>query len=83
MKNGRIVTPIYNLVLLESDVNIPYSIIDLVQSGLPYPLSLNKGSYGINIDNTNISLSRNNNALTFNKDRIMYFSSIKQSLLLN
>jgi len=82
-KNGRVVTTIYNMIPLKGDVGVPSSIIDLIQANLPFPLSpFNKG-YAINIDNTSITITRTKNSLTFNKDRIMYFSSVKRSLLLN
>ena len=80
-KNGIIVTTIYNLIPEVGDVGVPKSTVDLVQSGLPYPLAYVNGMYGVNIDNVSISLSRSNNALTFNKDRIMLMTSVKNSLL--
>ena len=83
IKNGRIVTTIYNMVPLSGDVDVPQSIINLIQSNFPYPLALVGDAYAINIDNTSISISRSKNSLTFGKDRIMYFSSVKRSLLLN
>jgi hypothetical protein len=52
-----------------------------VQSSLPYPLALRNGMYGANIDNMTISLSRSSNQLTFQKDRIMFFTSVKNSIL--
>jgi hypothetical protein len=81
LKKGIIVTTIYNLIPESGDVGVPKSIVDLVQSGLPFPMAYINGDYGVNIDNTTISLSRNNNSLTFNKDRIMFFTSVKNSLL--
>lgn len=83
IKNGRIVTTIYNLVPRPGDDGVPQSIIDLIQSNLPYPLSRIGEGYGINIDNTSISITRSNNTLTSWKDRIMFFSSVKRSLLIN
>jgi hypothetical protein len=83
LKNGVIVTTIYNLTPKAGDIGVPNSIVDLIQSSLPFPLSSIKDGYGINIDNTSISISRSNNSMTFSKDRIMYFSSVKRSLLLN
>lgn len=81
LKKGVIVTTIYNLIPESGDVGVPKSILDLVQSGLPFPMAYIDGAYGVNIDNTTISLSRSNNVLTFNKDRIMFFTSVKNSLL--
>jgi hypothetical protein len=81
IKRGIIVTTIYNLIPDSGDVGIPKSIVDLVQSGLPFPMAYVNGVYGVNIDNTTISLSRSTNPLTFNKDRIMIMTSVKNSLL--
>lgn len=83
IKNGVIVTTIYNLIPKYSDSGVPSSIIDLIQSNLPYPLSRIGEGYGINIDNTSISITRSKNTLTSWKDRIMFFSSVKRSLLIN
>jgi hypothetical protein len=80
-KKGIIVTTIYNLIPESEDVGVPQSTLDLVQASLPYPLAERNGLYGANIDNMSITLSRTNNALTFNKDRIMFFTSVKNSLL--
>ena len=80
-KQGIVVTTIYNLIPEKGDVGVPQSILDLVQNGLPYPLVYRNGLYGANIDNTSITLSRSNNELTFHKDRIMFFTSVKNSLL--
>ena len=80
-KNGIIVTTIYNLIPEKGDVGVPQSTLDLVQNGLPYPLAYRNGLYGANIDNTSFTLSRSNNELTFHKDRIMFFTSVKNSLL--
>jgi hypothetical protein len=80
-KNGIIVTTIYNLIPEPGDEGVPQSTLDLVQSGLPYPLAYRNGLYGVNIDNTSFTLSRSNNELTFHKDRIMFFTSVKNSLL--
>lgn len=80
-KNGIIVTAIYNLIPEPGDVDVPKSIIDLVQSGLPLPLAHINGVYGMNINNETISLSRSNNVMTFHKDRIMFMTTIKNSLL--
>ena len=81
VKDGMIVTTIYNVIPEPGDVGVPKSIIDLIESNLPYPLANVNGVYGVNIDNTTISISRTNNPLTFNKDRIMFLTSVKNSLL--
>jgi hypothetical protein len=81
IKNGKIVTTIYNLIPETDDVGVPNAIIELIQKALPFPLAYKNGVYGVNIDNTTISVSHSNNPLTFNKDRIIVFTSVKQSLL--
>ena len=80
-KNGIIVTTIYNLIPEKGDVGVPQSTLDLVQSAIPFPLANINGVYGANIDNMSISLSRSTNAITFYKDRIMFMTSVKNSLL--
>lgn len=81
VKNGYIVTTIYNLIPEKDDVGVPRSIVDLVQKNLPYPLTYINGLYGINIDDNTITLSRTKNPLTFNQDRIMFYSSVKNNIL--
>jgi hypothetical protein len=81
IKNGKIVTTIYNLIPEKSDVGVSSEIIELIQKTLPFPLAYRNGIYGVNIDNTSISISRTNNPMTFNKDRIMFLTSVKQSIL--
>ena len=81
IKSGIIVTTIYDIIPEPGDVGVPKSIIDLIESNLPYPLAKVNGVYGVNIDNTTISLSRSNNVMTFHKDRIMILTSVKNSLL--
>ena len=82
-KKGIVVTTIYNLIPEKGDVGVPQSTLDLVQSAIPFPLAYSNGMYGANIDNTSISLIRTTNAITFNKDRIMFMTSVKNSLLRN
>lgn len=82
-KKGIVVTTIYNLIPEKGDVGVPQSTLDLVQSSIPFPLAYRNGLYGANIDNTSITLSRSNNELTFHKDRIMFFTSVKNSFLRN
>lgn len=83
VKNGIIVLTIYNVIPNAGDVGVPKPIIDLIQSTLSFPLTQRGDVYGVNIDNTTISISRSNNAMTFNKDRIMFLTSLKNSLLKN
>jgi len=81
VKDGHIAQTIYLMIPESGDIGVPKEIINLVQSVLPFPLAYINNRYAVNIDNYTISLSRTNNAITFNKDRIMYVSSIKQSIL--
>lgn len=81
IKNNTIVTTIYNLIPEPNDVGVPRTMLDLIESNLPFPLTYKDGIYGVSIDNTNITVSRTKNALTFHKDRIMFFTSIKNRLL--
>ena len=81
VKDGHIAQTIYLMIPEDGDIGVPKEILNLIQSVLAFPLAYINGRYGVNIDNYSISLSRTNNAITFNKDRIMYMSSIKQSIL--
>ncbi len=81
IKDGHIAQTIYLMIPESGDVGVPQEILNLIQAVLPFPLAYVNGIYGVNIDNYSITISRTNNSLTFNKDRIMYFSSIKQSIL--
>lgn len=81
VKDGHIASTIYNLVPLHTDTGVPNSIIDLIQANLPYPMKNINGTWGINIDNNTLSFMRSNNAITFGKDRIVFNSSVRFSLL--
>ena len=81
VKNNTIVTTIYNLIPEPNDVGVPRTMLDLIESNLPFPLTYKDGIYGVSIDNTNITVSRTKNALTFHKDRIMFFTSVRNSIL--
>ena len=82
VKEGQIASTVYNLIPLPNDVGVPSSIIDLIQANLPYPMKNINGTWGINIDNNTISLMRVNNTITFGKDRIIFNSSVRYSLLI-
>jgi hypothetical protein len=81
IKNGIVVTTIYNLIPEKDDIGVPMSTLELIQKGLPFPLAYRDGVWGVNIDKESFSLSRAKNVLTFNKDRIMFMSTIKQKYL--
>jgi hypothetical protein len=82
IKDGHVASTIYNLVPLPNDVGVPNSIIDLIQANLPYPMKNINGTWGMNIDNNTISFMRANNAITFGKDRIIFNSSVRYSVLI-
>jgi hypothetical protein len=81
IKNGKIATTIYNLIPQEDDIGVPDAIVELINKSLPFPLSYRNGAYGVNVDDMSVSLSRTNNAMTFNKDRIMFLTTVKHSIL--
>ena len=83
VRNGVIVTTIYNMVPNRDDVGVPADILDLLNKNLPHPFQAVNGIYGLNIDNESMSLARISNFLTFNKDRIMLMNSVKQSVLIS
>ncbi len=81
IRDGYITTTIYNLIPKSNDVGVPKDIIKQLNKNLPYPFKEIDGVYGLNIDNESISVARDRNELTFGKDRIMFMTSIKQSIL--
>jgi hypothetical protein len=83
VKNNIIVTTIYNLIPENKDIGVPISTLDLIESVLTFPLTYKNGIYAVSIDNVNISISRTKNQLTFYNDRIMIFTSVKNSILKN
>ena len=82
VKDGYIASTIYNLIPLPNDIGVPNSIIELIQTNLPYPMKNINGIWGINIDNNTLSFMRANNTITFGKDRIVFNSSVKYSVLI-
>ena len=83
VKDNCIVTTIYNLIPDPKDIGVPTSILDLMERTLDFPLTYLDGMYAVSIDNVNISISRSKNQLTFNNDRIMIYTSVKNSILKN
>ncbi|MEX2234142.1 MAG: hypothetical protein WD824_18390 [Cyclobacteriaceae bacterium] len=81
IRDGIIVTTIYNLIPRTTDKGVPSDILKLLESKFPYPFSEVNGVYGLNIDNESISIARTTNAMTLGKDRIMFLTTIKQSIL--
>lgn len=82
IKDGLVVRTIYLIIPQNGDLGVPKDILNKVQEGLPFPLGYHNGTYGANIDNFTIMLSRDNSAITFNKDRIIYMMSIKTESLI-
>jgi len=81
VKDNFITTTIYNLIPRANDIGIPNDLKALIQRNFPYQFKEVNGVYGLNIDNESISFARVTNSLTFGKDRIMFLTSIKQSIL--
>lgn len=81
LKGDRIVTIIYDLIPNSNDIGTPLNIVDNIQSSLTVQLANRGGVYGVSVDSMSMSISRTNNPMTFNKDRIMYVKGIKSSLL--
>ena len=82
IKDGIVVRTIYLIIPQNGDLGVPKDILNKVQEVLPFPLGYHNGTYGANIDNFTIMLSRDNSAITFNKDRIIYLMSIKKESLI-
>jgi hypothetical protein len=83
IRDGIIVTTVYNLIPKTTDKGVPSDIIKMLEKKFPYPFKEVNGAYGLNIDNESISIARVSNSLTFGKDRIMFMNSVKQSILEN
>jgi hypothetical protein len=82
VKEGKIVTTIYNLIPENKYEEVPNTTLALAQKKLCVPfVELRYKEYAVNIDDTIISISRNKNLLTFNKDRLVYYTTIKYTLL--
>lgn len=81
IRDGIIVTTIYNLLPKSGDKGVPSDILELLEKAFPYPFKEANGVYGLNIDNESISVSRVTNSMTFGKDRIMFMTTVKHSIL--
>lgn len=81
IRDGIIVTTVYNLIPKSTDQGIPNDILTMLKENFPYPFKEVNGVYGLNIDNESISISGVRNSLTFSQDRIMFMTSVKQSIL--
>jgi hypothetical protein len=83
IRDNHITTTIYNIVPNSYDVGIPNDLKILIQKNFPFQFKEINGVFGLNVDKESISFSRVNNSLTFGKDRIMFLTSVKQSILEN
>lgn len=81
IKDGYIAQTVFCLIPRPTDVGVPKEVVDLAQAVLPFKFGYHNGVYGMNIDNESISIARLNNALTINKDRIIFSNSVRQSIL--
>jgi hypothetical protein len=81
VRNNHITTTIYNLIPRKTDIGVPDDLKMLIEKEFPYPFKEVNGVFGLNIDNESISFSRVTNSLTFGKDRILFISSVRQSIL--
>jgi hypothetical protein len=81
IRDNYITHTIYNLIPNRYDIGIPDELKSVIQKNFPYQFKEINGVYGLNIDNESISFARVKNSLTFGKDRIMFMTSIKQSIL--
>ncbi|HSD06244.1 hypothetical protein [Flavobacterium sp.] len=84
IQNGIIVTIVYNLIPEKEDEGVPNTTLESIQKKMSQPLiQFRYGCYAANIGNKTISLRRRyNSPLSLNKDRIMFFTTIKYSILM-
>jgi hypothetical protein len=81
IRDNYITLTIYNLMPIPNELGISIELKNSIQKNFPYEFKEINGVYGLNIDNESISFARVKNSLTFGKDRIMFMTSIKQSIL--
>lgn len=81
VRDNRIATTIYNLIPKSNDIGIPQEMKQKIQAEFPYSFKEVNGVFGLNIDNETISFARVSNSLTFGKDRIMFMTSVRNSIL--
>jgi sporulation protein YlmC with PRC-barrel domain len=83
VKNGVVVTTIYNLKLNTDEHRIANSILKKVNKVVGKELSLvPHNSYAITKGNTFVSLKICNTPLTFDQPRLVYLTTIKYSILM-
>lgn len=83
VKNGVVVTLIFNLIPNKGEHKVSKSTLKLIKDkwkvGL-YPIPNNK--YVMTTGNKQVSLELTNNEMTFGQARIVYYTTIKYSLLM-
>lgn len=83
VKNGVVVTTIYNLKLNIDEHRIPNSTLKRVNNAIGKELLfISYNSFAVTKENSFISLKICNTPLTFNQPRIVYLTSVKYSILM-
>jgi hypothetical protein len=83
VKNGVVVTTIYNLKLIDSEHRIADSTLKMINKALGKELLfISHNSFAVTNVNRFISLKICNTPLTFGQPRIVYLTSVKYSILL-
>jgi hypothetical protein len=83
VKNGVVVTLIYNLIPCKDEPRVPKSALKLIEKKWKIPLNLiAHNNWVLATGNKLVSLSLTNNKMTFDKARLVYFTTIKYSILM-
>ena len=83
VKNGVVVTTIYNLKLNIDEHRIANSTLKMVNKAVGKELLyISNNSFAVTMENRFISLKICNTPLTFGQPRIVYLTSVKYSILL-
>ncbi len=83
VKNGVVVTTIYNLKLINDEHRIADSTLKMINKVLGKELLIiSPNSFAVTKGNRFISLKICNTPLTFDQPRIVYLTSVKYSILL-
>lgn len=83
LKNGVVVTLIYNLIPLKDEPRAPKSALKFIEKKWKTPLNLiAHNNWVLATGSKLVSLSLTNNKMTFDKARLVYFTTIKYSILM-
>lgn len=83
VKNGEVVTTIYNLRLIDGEHRIENSILKMANKAVGKELLfVTDNSFAITKGKTFVSLKICNTPLTFGQPRMVYFTTIKYSILM-